>query len=346
MTNDVQNMPNPTVLNIAVLAFENCMGSSIHGLLDAFACSNLIAAQMQQDVRFNAYICTLNGKRIWAYNGRPIEPDGDLVLGDNADIIIIPSIMPSSIRSQYIDGFMEPLMPMKPWLLNRAKQGACIASSCTGSFVLAEFGLLDGKTATTHWGAAGAFVGRYPSVVMDSTELVVDNGNILCSGGAVSYLDLAFHLIERFGSRELRIASAKLLVADGQRELQSPFIDLRRVDSHVDAKILEAQLWIEQNFHTECRPDDIAELVGMSGRNLKRRFSAATGVTVTKYVQNLRLSASCDHLASSILSIQEITWKVGYSDVSSFCRLFKKSFGITMNEYRGRFGRSRLAAQS
>ena len=122
--------------------------------------------------------------------------------------------MPAATPSSAIATTIEPLRALLPWLREQAKAGSCIATSCTGSFLLAEAGLLDGKVTTTHWRAAQAFRERYPQVVLRESELVTEDGNLVCSGGAVSYIDLAIHLVRRFAGSALALHCARMLVVD------------------------------------------------------------------------------------------------------------------------------------
>jgi transcriptional regulator GlxA family with amidase domain len=153
----------------------------------------------------------------------------------------------------------------------------------------------------------------------------------------VSYIDLAIHLIRRFGGGQLALRCARMLVFDSGRSRQSPYFAFEPEKAHGDKLIHKAQEWLETNYWREIDVETVASLLNMSSRNFKRRFKASCGEPMTHYLQHVRLAAACDRLAVSDAPIQQIIYDVGYADVSSFGRLFKESTGLTMGEYRKRF---------
>lgn len=324
--------------SVAILAVDGCIGSTVHGLLDAFACANACAAERSTgSVPFNVRIVSPDGKPTRSYNGHKIDVSGDLSAAEGCDIILLAPIMPSTTTTAAIAEKIKALHMLLPWLRKQAASGSCIATSCTGSFLLAEAGLLDGKVTTTHWRAAQAFRERYPQVVLRESELVTEDGNLLCSGGAVSYIDLAIHLVRRFAGPALALQCARMLVFDPGRDRQSPYLAFEPRKAHGDQNVLKAQEWLESHYWRDVDVESVADLLGMSSRNFKRRFKAACGETMTGYLQRTRIAAACDRLISGDAPIQQIIFDVGYSDASSFSRLFKEATGTTMGEYRKRF---------
>lgn len=326
-------------VKVAIVAPPGCIGSTVHGLLDAFATANACAAEDTAASRtsFVIEVVTPDGKPARSYNGHTINADGGLKTAEGADIILLAPIMPATTAIATIASKAKKLDGLLAWLRQQSKRGSCIATSCTGSFLLAEAGLLRGKVATTHWRAAHAFRARYPEVVLRESELITEDGNIVCSGGAVSYIDLAIHLIRRFGGTSLALRCARMLVFDPGRDRQSAYLAFEPEKAHGDKPILKAQEWLEANYWREIDVESVADLLGMSSRNFKRRFKASCGEPMTNYLQRVRLAAACDRLAASDAPIQQIIFDVGYTDASSFGRLFKESMGLTMGDYRKRF---------
>lgn len=325
-------------VTVAILAADGCIGSTVHGLIDAFACANAcVAERAPRPVSFAVRVVSPDGASVRSYSGRTIDADGDLGAAAGADIILFAPVMPSTLPAADVDSRLQTLQSLLPWLRQQSENGSCIASSCTGSFVLAEAGLLDGKVATTHWRAAHVFRERYPQVVLRESELVTEDGNLVCGGGAVSYMDLALHLIRRFGGPSLALRCARMLVFDPGRDRQSPYLAFEPHKAHGDQSVLKAQEWLEANYWRDIGVEAMAERLGMSPRNFKRRFKAACGEPMTAYLQRTRIAAACDRLAASETPIQSIIFDVGYSDASSFGRLFKETTGLTMGEYRKRF---------
>ncbi len=332
---------------IAIVAVDGCIGSTVHGLLDAFACANACASERSNTPPpFAVIIVSTDGKPATSYNGHAIAVNGHLPLAEGSDVIVFAPIMQATTIASRIDAKIDPHRSLLPWVRKQSEAGSCLATSCTGSFLLAEAGILDGKVATTHWRAAHAFRERYPQVVLREDELVTEDGNLVCSGGAVSYIDLAIHLIRRFAGPALALQCARMLVFDPGRDRQSPYRAFDPHRAHGDEKVLKAQDWIESRYWQDIDAVHIAELLGMSPRNFNRRFKAACGESLNNYVQGIRISAACDRLVSSELSLQKIIADVGYSDASSFTRLFKNCTGITMGEYRKRFQSQRLPPNS
>ena len=325
-------------VSVAIVALDGCIGSTVHGLLDAFACANACAAERPKAaVLFDVRIVSPGGRPAQSYNGHKIEARGDLRMAERSDVIVLAPIMPPATPASAIAAKLEPLRALLPWLRRRSQSGSCIATSCTGSFLLAEAGLLDGKVATTHWRAAQAFRDRYPEVVLRESDLVTEDGNLVCSGGAVSYIDLALHLVRRFADPSLALHCARMLVFDPGRDRQSPYLAFEPHKAHGDPRVLKAQEWLESHYWHDLDVEQVAEFVGMSPRNFKRRFKAACGETMTAYLQRTRIAAACDRLVTGDAPIQQIIFDVGYSDASSFSRLFKETTGATMGDYRKRF---------
>lgn len=310
----------------------------MHGLLDAFACANACAAERSDEaVPFAVRIVSPDGEPAMGYNGHAIAVTGDLSAAARCDIILLAPIMPATTSPAAVAKKIDPLRALLPWLRKQAAAGACIATSCTGSFLLAEAGVLDGKIATTHWRAAQAFRERYPQVVLRESELITEDGNLVCSGGAVSYIDLAIHLVRRFAGPALALQCARMLVVDPGRDRQSPYRAFDPCKAHGDDNVLKAQEWLESHYWQDVDATSIADRLGMSPRNFNRRFKVACGETPTSYLQRIRIAAACDRLATGDAPLQQIIADVGYADASSFCRLFKDATGTTMGEYRKRF---------
>lgn len=330
-------------INIAILVTPDALASNVYGLMDIFVGANYCSKDIKGNKRqFRVSIISAEGNAVESYYDQRIQPQGDLKLGNKADIIILAPIMTVNTSSDQIDRIIESAKPLVSWVREQAGKGKCIASTCTGAFLLAEAGVLDGKTATTHWKVAGEFKKRYPDVCLQESELVTNDGNIICAGGAFSYIDLALYLIQKFSSPLLAVKCAQLMVVDSGRDLQSPYMSFGSCKNHADNVILKSQEWIEANYSKQILIEDLAKEFGMSPRNFKRRFKAACGEPPLQYLQKVRIASAGELLATSTLSIQKIIWKVGYMDASSFCRLFKRKTGVTMEEYRNKFQRNWL----
>lgn len=278
-----------------------------------------------------------NGKNVVASNGYNVTVDGSIDDVKSPDlIIIIPSLAPY-VTQQEVNLVMAKTENVLTWLKHQAAHSTLLVSSCTGSFFLAEAGLLEGKKATTHWRAANVFRKRYPNIILQEQDLITDNGSLMCGGGASSHINLSLHLIRRYGGEELASHCAHSLVVDPGHNLQSPYALMSVNTDHSDAIVLKAQEYIACHFSDQIRVNDLAERFHVSDRTLMRRFKVATGLPVSHYITAIRIDQARNKLATTEIPLQSIPIEVGYEDFSSFTRLFKNKTGLTMQSYRERF---------
>jgi transcriptional regulator GlxA family with amidase domain len=212
-----------------------------------------------------------------------------------------------------------------------------VAAACNGNFFLAEAGILNSKKATTHWSMIEVFRKRYPKVIVQPERIIVDNGSILSAAGVTAYFNLAIFLIERYASKDLAISCAKVFLVDSGRKIQTPYQMFQIPKNHGDEQIAHLQEWLEMNFNNTISLDKLASIASLGKKSLARRFKKETGDTPLLYVQKLRVENAKRLLESKNLSFSEITWKVGYNDVSAFHKVFKSETGLTPIEYRSKF---------
>lgn len=225
------------------------------------------------------------------------------------------------------------------WLARLHGKGATLASVCTGAFLLAEAGLLDGRTATTHWGFAAEFKRRYPRVRLLPERTITDEGDLLCAGGADSGLWLCLHLIERELGHEIAAETAKAFLLDLRPPPQQSFTVFQGRRGHGDASIDRVQDRLERGFAKPLTLEGLAAEAGMSPRNLHRRFKAVTGAAPRAYLQSVRIEAAKRLLERTRKGVEEIGYEVGYGDSRFFRRLFRKQVGTGPASYRKRFRR-------
>lgn len=323
---------------VAVVALPRCHASGIHGVMDFFTTANFCGGWSGGDSErlFDCQIVTLDDEPVRAYNGALITPT---VARETfaAEVVVIGSGVEAVGEPDRVGRYLEKVRALNPWLIAAAERGALLASVCTGSFIFAEAGLLDGQVATTHWRAAPLFRQRYPHLRLEEDQLLVDNGQVICAGGASAFIDLCLYLVERLSSPAVALACTKLLVLDGRRVEQTPYMSFYGSKAHNDVAIQKAQHWLEEHYAEPIAIDDVAEIAALGTRTFKRRFKEATGETPLNYLQQLRVEAAKHLLESSREQTSQIIWQVGYEDASSFRRLFKRTAGCTMEQYRKRF---------
>ncbi len=327
-------------MKVLVLANDDCMVSAVYGVLDVFFTGNYCLDKRygKSSVdRFDCQIVTINNKSVHGYNGIEIKPTQVLPVSEIPDVIIVSATVEVVIDCCGDDIELAKKDEIKQWLTYCKAHGTLITSFCTGAFLLASSGLLAGKTATTHWRSADLFRRVFPYIRLDCDQLIVDNGDVICSGGSISYIDLSLHIIERFVGKEVVSDCAKLLVFDPIREKQSPYVSFKAQKNHADQAILTAQDWLERHYKSNISMDDLALKVGLGSRTFKRRFKQATNENPINYLQRIRVEQVKDKLEKTTEAVNHIIWSVGYEDISSFRQLFKRFTGLTPKDYRQKF---------
>lgn len=313
---------------------EGALFSSVTMLIDALSIANLwqrsFTGQKQHNL-FQTEILTTDGAPVEAYGGLPVMPQRAVEEAARTDCLIISPFLPNVTPMPW------GLDILARWIRALRRRQTPIATSCTGTFILAEMGLLDGKTATTNWQYARMFQKRYPKVRLCPQYIMTEDDGLLCTGAATAVYHLALYLIRRFGSHKLACATSKSLLVDPNRNSQVPYVLSLPLKHHGDAQVLKAQQFIEENYAEIDTIDAVASKVGISPRHFKRRFKSATGELPLKYLQQIRIDAAKEKLETTRDTIEEITCAVGYSDVSSFCRLFKQYTEISPGAYREKF---------
>lgn len=316
------------------------MVSSVYGVLDVF-----FAANYCQDLRYgqgsnnkiDCQIVTIDNQPVFGYNGIQVIPTQSLDFHDVPDVIIVSSSAKMVIDCCGDDIQVSQRAEIEQWLNACYNKGCLITSFCTGSFLLASAGLLKGKITTTHWRSAELFRRIFPFIKLDCDQLIVDNGDIICSGGSMSYIDLSLYLIDKISGKDIASDCAKLLVFDPVRQKQSPYITFTAQKDHEDQAILKAQDWLERYYKNNVSLEALAQEVGLGSRTFKRRFKQATGENSINYLQRVRIEQAKNQLEKTTESINNIIWSVGYEDISSFRQLFKRFTGLTPKDYREKF---------
>lgn len=322
---------------ITLLAENNCVASAIAGFVDALSIANLWWLYMKNDggrPLFETEIVSIDGKPVTAQGGITLIPSRTILEVEQTDMILLPAFLP------LFDMDNPRIKTICEWTKHNHKNGNEIACTCTGTFLLAETGLLDGCVATTNWQFAEIFKRQYPKVNLQVDRILTESNGLYCTGAATAFLNLCLHLIEKYGSPDLASRCAKSLLVDTNRQSQSPYIVYDFWKNHSDGQIQKAQQWMGKNYESKFSIDDVAGYIGISPRHFKRRFKSATGETPLAYLQRLRIENAKRLLERTIDSINEITWRVGYEDINSFRRLFIKHTGLSPKRYRNKFSRS------
>lgn len=331
-------MMMPTEPTFALLALPESTPASIYGLFEVFLSVGrdweTLTGEKPAGGRIRPYIVARDGVPPPSRYGVSIVPHEGL---GEADVVIVADLAfpPDwSPRGQW---------PTEAaWLRDRFAAGSTICSVCTGTVMLAEAGLLDGETVTTHWAIVDLIRRHYPAVDLAPQRILTasgEGGRIVTAGGSSAWADLALHLVARFSSGTEAVRAAKIFLLGDHSEGQLPFAGARRPQRHDDGAIAEVQAWIADNYRAENPVARMVERSGLSLRTFTRRFRAATGYAPIDYVQTLRIEEAKQLLETGTSAVDAIAFEVGYEDPNSFRRLFRRKVGISPARYRLRFAR-------
>ncbi len=251
------------------------------------------------------------------------------------DLLIIPSCV-------YDEHFIEDNETLTNWIRNQYNAGAEIASICSGAFLLASTGLIDGKSCSTHWNLADNFRQLYPSVDLQPDKLITDENGIYTNGGAFSFLNLMIYLVEKYYDRQTAIFCTKVFQIEADRNSQSTFAIFTGQKLHGDEMVEQAQAYIENNLNEKISVEHLADKFAVGRRNFDRRFIKATGNTPVEYSQRVRIESAKKAFETSRKTINEVMYEVGYSDVKAFREVFRKITGMSPLEYKGKYNKEAL----
>ncbi len=322
------------MLKIAIVAYDNCLQSGIAGMLDLFALANWENKRLHPEQKSGfcrVEVVSLDGKAVTSFNRQPVIPASSIADCTEPDLIIVPGML----------GKPEKLLEYKEliaWIGQQYKNSKVVASACTGAFILAATGILKGRAATTHWQLADRFRQQFPKVDLQVDRILIDGGDYLTAGGTGAHADLALALIERYGSKVLASACARMMLIDAGQRDQAPFVHFRGCRAHGDLPVLKIQQWLDRVYREKVTVKVMAERSGLNERTFLRRFRKATGEAPLEYLQRLRVEKAKQLLLKTEQPLEQITSIVGYVDLSSFRRLFKQVVGISPTVYRRRFG--------
>ena len=324
-------------VRIAVLALTETSSIAMTGLFDVLGKADrafgTLRGRRGRDTVFDVSLISLDGRPVSYQDRVSVKVDRSASSVTDPDLVVVPAL----------DDDLEPSFalnaPWVPWIARWHRSGAVVASSCSGAFLLAEAGILDGRTATTHWMYADELKRRFPAVRVDAARLLIDHGDLITSGGATTFLDLALYILERFSGRERANAAARVLLIDGARTSQLPYVALAAAHrDHGDDLVRRAQDLIEAGLSRTLRVSDIAARVALSTRTMSRRFQDALGRSPQAYIRQRRIETAQRLLEATNQPIETVRRQVGYRDPTAFRRAFRHSTGLSPTEYRDRYG--------
>jgi transcriptional regulator GlxA family with amidase domain len=311
--------------------------SSIVGAYKIFTRANAYWKETGRNELFKIELAGIS-KKVEFYEGLfTVKPHTHISAITKTNLIIIPSL-----NHNYHNAVKGNKL-LIDWIEKQYKNGAQVASICTGAFLLASSGLLNGKTCSTHWAAADNFRTMFPEVNLQTDQLITDENGIYTNGGAYSFLNLMIYLVEKYYDRQAAIFCAKVFQIEIDRQSQSPFTIFTGQKSHGDEMVKKAQAYIENNLHEKISVEHMSSLFSVGRRNFDRRFIKATGNTPVEYSQRVKIESAKKAFENTRKTINEVMYDVGYSDVKAFREVFRKITGMSPLEYRSKYNKEALA---
>jgi len=319
-------------LTIIVPDGENNL-SSIVGAYKIFTRANTYWKETGKNPLFTIQLAGIS-KEVDFYEGLfTVKPHTNISQIKKTNLIIIPSL------NHNYEKAIEPNQALVDWIAKQYKNGAEVASICTGAFLLASSGLLDGKTCSTHWAAAENFRRMFPNVDLKPDQLITDENGIYTNGGAYSFLNLMIYLLEKYYDRQTAIFCSKVFQIEMDRNSQSEFAIFTGQKKHGDEMVKKAQDYIETNLEEKISIEYLSSKFAVGRRNFDRRFIKATGNTPIEYAQRVKIESAKKALETSRKTINEVMYEVGYSDVKAFREVFRKITGMSPLEYKGKYNK-------
>jgi transcriptional regulator GlxA family with amidase domain len=278
---------------------------------------------------FEVVVCAADKVPLRTTAGFTIDTASRLDALDFADLVIMPS---------WHDDCREAPPALLEALRRAHRRGVKVVGLCLGTFPLAQAGLLDGRTATTHWECVGTLAERHPKVKVDPDVLYVDEGDVLTSAGVAAGIDCCLHLLRRISGAEVANRRAKrLLIAPHRQGGQAQFIERPLPVTHSDGRLSRVLEWVTKHLEQSHSIESLAQRAAMSRRNFTRHFRQTTGTSVKQWILSQRLAHAQHMLESSDASIELIAQETGFGTGLSLRQHFRAALRISPSAYRKQF---------
>jgi transcriptional regulator GlxA family with amidase domain len=314
---------------VVILTFPGIQSLDLTGPLEVIAgASQLIHATGRRDRHYEVAILSSDGAPLHTSSGLTITPHGRL---RDAPASIDTLIVPGG------PGTREALADraLIRWLARASAGARRTASVCTGAFLLAQAGLLDGRRATTHWKFGRELAARYPRVRVEHEPLWVRDGNIYTSAGISAGIDLALAWVEEDCGAALAHEAARELVLFLRRPGGQPQVSVSLASQASEmASLRELQIWIAEHLDARLSVEDLADRMAMSVRNFERVFTREVGTTPSQYVLQMRVEAARRQLERTERGLKQVAAAAGFGSVDAMRRAFVRLLGITPRRYR------------
>jgi transcriptional regulator GlxA family with amidase domain len=321
-----------TPRQIAILVYPGVQSLDFAGPLEVFAGAQRLIEESERPERGYEM-------KLLSADGKPLQTSSGLTVTPHASLANVPELIDTLIVAGGY-GCMEAASDraLLEWISQTAACARRTASVCTGAFLLAEAGLLDGRRATTHWASAAGLAARYPAVDVDPEPIFLRDGPIWTSAGVTAGMDLALALVEEDLDREAALAIARHLVLFLRRPgNQSQFSATMAAQAPAREPLREVQSFVVEHPADDLSVEALAARACMSPRHFARAFAAESGVTPARYVEQVRLEAARRRLEDTAEPIAAVAAACGFGTAETMRRVFLRALEVGPAEYRRRF---------
>lgn len=315
--------------DITVVGFRKALGTSVALPMEMLHAADLIKRiDGRGKRRLNMRLASLDGSNIALSGGLELVCGTRLRDIDETDLVIVPAMWGNP------RGVVQGSRALIDWLQIQSARGTTMCAVGTGSYFLAEAGLLDHKVATTHWYYFDQFASLYPKVHLLRDRFITRAGNLYCAGSVNSVRDVMLYFIEEFWGADVAHQVSRHFTHEIKRSYSASFLRNAPQNIHDDESIVEIQEWMHGRHNADLTLEDIAAHFDISVRTLNRNFKKATGRSPMQYLQQVRIDNAKELLKATNLSIAEVAFSVGYPDSSYFSALFRRLMSLSPKEYR------------
>ncbi|ATG48917.1 AraC family transcriptional regulator [Celeribacter ethanolicus] len=301
------------------------------GPMNVFTAANRYLAAAEHPARYDARLVTPTPGPVCSETLLSLQAEVALAECVPEDTVMIAGALD-------IERALADTPEIVDWCRRYAPESRRFASLCTGTFFLAEAGLLDGRKATTHWSVADLLQHRYPKISVDADAIFLNEGNLYTSAGVTAAIDLALAFVEQDFGRDLALSVARDMVMYLKRPGgQSQFSSLLTGQMSNRAGMADIRTWIHGNLDQKIVTLDLARRAGMSERNFVRHFTREIGRSPMEYLINARCERATALLLETDLPLKTIAHQVGFSSDDQMRKVFVRKFSLTPREYRERF---------
>jgi transcriptional regulator GlxA family with amidase domain len=339
MRNTTSPSTSHPLRHIALLAFDDCQSLDVCGPLEVFAFADrwlYTTGRIAQPAYALSVLAEEPGPVV-SMSGLRVHADRAIrdIDGGIDTLLVSGGMVEGARKNPALLGFLHRM----------AGQVRRLGSICTGAFLLAEAGLLDGRRVTTHWAYCAQFAGEYPKVRLEPDLISIRDGNIYSSGGITAGIDLALALVEEdWGAEVAAMVGRWILVFPNRPGGQSQFSVNLHQGASARTDFCELQDWIMSHPHENLDVEALAERMSMSPRHFSRTFAREVGLTPAKFVELARLERARLRLEQTLLPVETIAAQSGFGTPEHMRRAFQRAFKVSPQDYRARFRSPRQAA--